>query len=44
MLSHRFRVEPAQSAVGRDQPGGTARRRIEMIFEIQIGPAEIVDR
>ena len=39
-----LRIEAAETSVVRHQPGGARRRRIEMVLEVQVGPAEIVYR
>ena len=44
MLADRLLIEPTQSGVLRNQTGRTRRGRVEMVLEIQVGPAEIVDR
>jgi hypothetical protein len=44
MLADRLLIEPPQPGVLRNQTGRTGRGRVEMVLEIQVGPAEIVDR
>jgi hypothetical protein len=41
---HGLGVEPAETRVLRHQSGRARGRRVEMVLQIQIGPAEIVDR
>ena len=44
MRAHRLGIEPAQPRVVRHQTGRARGRRVEVILQIQIGPAEIVNR
>jgi hypothetical protein len=43
MGSNALSIEAADSAVLSNQPGGTRRRRIEVVLQIQVRAAEIVD-
>ena len=44
VLAHRLRVEAPEPAIVRDEAGRARRGRVEMVFEVQIGPAELIDR
>jgi hypothetical protein len=44
VLANGFGIEPPQPGVCRHQPRGARGGRIEVVLEVQVGPAEVIDR
>ena len=43
VLAHRRRIEPAEASVLRDEAGRAGGGRVEVVLEVQVGPAELID-